>query len=460
MKNNKFNRIEQDSLGNKEISEKVYYGIQTKRAIENFPVSNIRESPELIKGYAIIKKSAAYTNIKLGILEEDKGNAIIRAADEILSGRFNDQFPVDVYQAGAGTSFNMNINEVLANRALEILGRKKGEYTFLSPNDHVNMGQSSNDTFPTASHIAIIFSLEKFTKILQNLEESFIEKGKEFSRIQKSGRTHLMDAMPVTLGNEFLAYAKAINKSNKRIIQRKNDLLEIPIGGTATGTGVNSHPKFKQNIIKKISEYTSFKFTISENSFEGLQSRSQMIALSSSLKELAIELIRISNDLRLLNSGPTTGLAEINLPAVQPGSSIMPGKVNPVMAECLNMICFQIIGNDTTVSYAGQAGQMELNVMTPVMTYNILNTISLLTNYLPVFIKKCIKGITANEEKIKSYLEKNPSLATLLSPKIGYLKAADLAKESLKKNISIEDLAIEKGIISKKEAEKLFHKKI
>jgi aspartate ammonia-lyase len=459
MKNNKLNRIEHDSLGYKKLSEEVYYGIQTKRAIENFPVSKIRESPELIKGYTIVKKAAAYTNMKLGLLEEKNGKAIIQAADEILLGNFDDQFPVDVFQAGAGTSFNMNINEVLANRALEILDRKKGDYEFLSPNDHVNMGQSSNDTFPTASHIAIIYSLEKFLPLLKALEESFIEKGKEFCRIPKTGRTHLMDAMPVTLGDEFLAYAKAINKSNKRINQRKNDLLEIPIGGTATGTGVNSHPKFKQNIIKKISEYTSFNFIASENSFEGLQSRSQMVALSSSLKELAIELIRIANDLRILNSGPTTGLAEIELPAVQPGSSIMPGKVNPVMVECLNMICFQIIGNDTTVSYAGQAGQMELNVMTPVMTYNIITSISLLTNYLPVFTRKCIKGIIANEEKCRSYLEKNPSLATLLSPKIGYLKAAEIAKESLEKNISIEKLAITKGIISKEEAEILFHKK-
>jgi len=449
-------RIERDSLGEKEIPDEVYYGIQTKRAIENFPVSGIRERPELILAYVYIKKAASIVNMDLGLLDKNRGHAIVKACDEALNGSFNDQFPVDVFQAGAGTSFNMNVNEVIANRALEILKKEKGDYKFLSPNDHVNMAQSTNDTFPSATHIAVIMAVDKLLPVLSDLSQAFFDKGKEFCNISKSGRTHLMDAMPVTLGDEFIAYGMAISRAAERIKERRDNLLELPIGGTATGTGANAHPEFRKRVIEKLSELTSLNFVCAKNQFEALQSRSQLVAISSSLKELSLELIRIANDLRLLASGPTTGLFEIELPPVQPGSSIMPGKVNPVMAECLNMICFQVVGNDVTVSLSGQAGQMELNVMTPVMAYNILNEISLLTNYLWVFEKKCVRKIKANEKRCREYLELNPSLATLLSPKIGYLQAAEIAKESFKKGISVEELVVKKRILTKEEAKDIF----
>ncbi len=449
-------RMEKDSLGEKMIPARAYYGIQTLRAIENFPVSGRTESPVLIRAYMILKKATALANMELGTVDEERGRAILKAADEILEGNLMDQFPVDLFQAGAGTSFNMNVNEVLANRALEILGKERGEYEYLSPNDHVNRSQSSNDTFPTASHIAIIMEANVLQGVLKNLGLSFERKGEQFSTVPKSGHTHLMDAMPVTLGDEFLAYGSAIIRAAEKIQERINDLLEIAIGGTATGTGVNAPILYRERVIDKLVELTSIPFIPAKNSLEALQSRSQMSAFSGALRELALELIRIANDLRLMGSGPTAGLAEIKLPPVQPGSSIMPGKVNPVMAECLNMISFQIIGNDTAVALAVQAGQLELNVMTPVMTSNILESLSLLNNYLPVFQLRCIDGIETDVERLKSVASINPSLATILSPRIGYMRAAELASEAMKKNQSISELVIIRGILSKEEAEKLF----
>ena len=449
-------RLEKDSIGKKEIPNDVYYGIQTLRAVENFPVSGRRERPELIKSYILIKKAAAITNMELGTLDNVLGEAVVKAADEIISGKFVDQFPLDIFQAGAGTSFNMNINEVLANRALEILGKKRGEYSYLSPNDHVNQSQSSNDTFPTASHIAILFDADILNITLLNLANVFKRKGKEISSIPKSGRTHLMDAVPVTIGDEFIAYGSAVKRAAERIRERRNDLLEVAIGGTATGTGVNSPPHYREKVVEKLAELTSLELVPANDSFEALQSRSQIAAFSGALRELALELIRIANDLRLMGSGPTSGLNEIVLPPVQPGSSIMPGKVNPVMAECLNMISFQIIGNDTAVSLAVQAGQLDLNVMTPVMTSNILESISILNNYLPVFQSSCVKGIQVNEEQLQMVAGMNPILATLLSPKIGYLRAAELAEESMKTNQPIKDLVIAKGILSEEETNRLF----
>lgn len=450
-------RTERDPLGKIELPDHVYYGIQTARAIENFPVSGIQERPEFVKAYALVKKACALANMELGMLDEERGNAIVKAADECLAGDFSDQFPVDVFQAGAGTSFNMNVNEVLANRALEILGKPKGDYEFLSPNDHVNKAQSTNDTFPTASHIAIAAIAHKLLKAIHDLARAFIEKGDEFSSVQKSGRTHLTDATPVTLGDEFRAYGSALHRAAARIDQRVDDLLELPIGGTATGTGLNTHPEYRETVVAKLAKLTCMPFRQAKNSFEALQSRSQIAAFSSALKELSQELIRIANDLRLLGSGPTTGLAEIELPAVQPGSSMMPGKINPVMAECLNMVAFQVVASDTAVSLAAQAGQIDLNVMTPSMTYNILQSIAILTNYLPVFRKRCVEGIVADVERCRAYLEMNPSLATLLSPKIGYLGAAILAKESLEKKIPVLKLAIKKGIITREETDKLLN---
>jgi aspartate ammonia-lyase len=449
-------RIEKDSIGEKEIPATAYYGIQTLRAIENFPVSGRNESPELIRAYVILKKAVVITNMELGTVDNKRGEAILKAADMVLDGKFEDQFPVDLFQAGAGTSFNMNINEVLANSALEILGKEKGEYYYLSPNDHVNRSQSSNDTFPTASHIAIIMAADSLLSIIANFGHSLELKGVEFLSIPKSGRTHLMDAMPVTIGDEFLAYSRAVQRAAERILERRNDLLEIAIGGTATGTGVNSHPLYREKVIEVLSNLTSLDLKPANNSLESLQSRSQMSAFSGALRELAVELIRIANDLRLMGSGPTAGLDEIKLPPVQPGSSIMPGKINPVMAECLNMISFQVIGNDTTVSLASQAGQLELNVMTPVMISNILESISILYNYIPVFQSRCIEDIQVNKKHLMDTAGLNPSLATLLSPKIGYLQAAEIAREAMETKQSIRELAVKKGIISAKEAEKIF----
>jgi aspartate ammonia-lyase len=449
-------RTERDSLGTLELPDHVYYGVQTARAIENFPVSGMRAHPELVRAYVLLKQAAAQANMDLGVLDPVPGKAIFDAAKRALDLDITVHFPVDVYQAGAGTSFNMNINEVIANIALEILGKKKGDYAALSPNDHVNMGQSSNDTFPTASHIAVLVLADRLLPVIESLADAMELKGKEFMAIPKSGRTHLMDAMPVRLGHEFKAYAKALNRGWIRVMERADDLLELPMGGTATGTGVNAHPAFRETVIGKISDKFEQEFRPAQDSFEALQSRALLAAFSSSLKELALELIRIANDLRLLGSGPTTGLAEIKLPPVQPGSSIMPGKVNPVMAECLNMIAFQVIGNDTTVGLAVQAGQLELNVMTPVITHNILQSVSLLLAYLPAFTARCVEGIEADAERCRAYLEINPSMATLLTPRIGYLEAASLAREALEKRVPVSDLAVEKGLISAEEAEQIF----
>jgi aspartate ammonia-lyase len=449
-------REEEDSLGKKKIPESAYYGIQTLRAMENFPVSGRKESVQLVMAYVMLKKAAAMANMDLDNLENEKGSAIIQAADEILSGEMADQFTVDLFQAGAGTSFNMNINEVLANRALEIIGKKKGQYEFLSPNDDVNRSQSSNDTFPTASHIAIILESDNLYNAMTNLVKSFKRLGDSMLSVPKSGRTHLMDAMPVTLGDEFIAYSVAIARARDRIKDKRDQLLEVAIGGTATGTGVNTPPSYRETVICRLSEITSLPLIPAKNSLEALQSRSQMLSFSGALRELALELIRIANDLRLMGSGPTSGLNEIQLPPVQPGSSIMPGKVNPVMAECMNMICYQIIGNDTAVSLAAQAGQFELNVMTPVMSSNIIESILLLNNYLPVFQKRCIEGIVVNEDGVEGVVSMNPSLATLLSPKIGYLNSAKISKEAMDKKLSIKELVVLKGILSPDEADQLF----
>jgi aspartate ammonia-lyase len=449
-------RRELDPLGEKEVPAEAYYGIQTQRALENFPVSGLREHPDFIKAYVMIKKAAALTNMEVGFLDPKIGEPIVQACDEVLEGNLTDQFVLDVFQAGAGTSFNMNVNEVLANRALEIIGRPKGDYKAIGPNDHVNMAQSTNDTFPTAMHVATLFGLEKLFKVLESLRDAFQNKGEEFADVIKSGRTHLNDALPVTLGQEFKAYSSAIDRALKQLRIRSEGLKEVALGGTATGTGVNTHPKYRELAVKKLSEISSLNLKPAPDHFEAQQSHQKIAAVSSGLKELALELIRIANDLRLLSSGPTTGLGEILLPAVQPGSSIMPGKVNPVMCECLNMVGFQIMGNDLTVSLAVQAGQLELNVMMPVIIYNVTQSIDLLVNYLPVFITKCVEGIIADSERCADYLEKNPSLVTLLSPHIGYLKAAEIAKEALERKMSVKKLVLEKGLLDKKKIDEIF----
>jgi aspartate ammonia-lyase len=449
-------RQERDSLGMLDVPDEVYYGIQTQRAVENFPVTGRREPPELIRAYALVKEAAALANMELGVLDRPRGEAIVAAAAEVAAGGLADQFPVDIFQAGAGTSFNMNMNEVLANRALEILGRRRGEYEFLGPNDHANLSQSSNDTFPTASHLAIILEADRLQARLRELARALERKGEEFRSLPKPGRTHLMDALPVTLGDEFQAYGTAIARASTRIRERRDGLLELAIGGTATGTGASSPPGYRDAVIQHLSRLTALNLYPARDSLEALQSRSQMASFSGALRELALELIRIANDLRLMGSGPTSGLDEIVLPAVQPGSSIMPGKVNPVMAECLDMVAFQIIGNDAALSLAVQAGQLELNVMTPLMTHTILDSLGMLNRYLPAFTARCIDGIQANDLRLVSYVGMNPALATLLTSRIGYLRAARIAEEAMEKKRPIRDLAVEKGILSEKEADALF----
>ncbi len=374
-------------------------------------------------------------------------------------GKLIDQFVVDVFQAGAGTSFNMNVNEVLANRALEILGKQKGEYKIVGPNDHVNMAQSTNDTFPTALHVSVLMALQPLLKALDELAAAFEELGKKNAYVLKSGRTHLQDAVPVTVGQEFSAYGSAIANACNELRSRQENLYAVALGGTATGTGANTHPDYKRIAIAELAKLTGFPLKPAKNNFEALQSHRAAQTVSSGLKELALELIRIANDLRLLASGPTTGINEITLPPVQPGSSIMPGKVNPVMAECLNMVAFQVVGNDLSTSLAVQAGQMELNVMTPTIAYNILFSIQILANYIPVFTTKCVKGITVDEKRCEQYLEKNPSLATLLAPKIGYLEAAKIAKQAQAENRTVKEVALEKGLLKPEEIEKIFSRK-
>jgi len=449
-------RQERDTLGTRDVPYEAYYGIQTVRAMENFPVSGLRAPPSLINAYAVIKKAAALTNMELGVLDLQRGSAIVTAAEEVVAGKFAEQFPVDVYQAGAGTSFNMNVNEVIANRALEILGKSRGDYEFLNPNDHVNRSQSSNDTFPTASHIAIVREAEHLDAVLTALATALKKKGDAYALLPKTGRTHLMDAIPVTLGDEFSAYSAAVARAAARVRERRNGLLEVAIGGSATGNGVNTPDGYRDTVIRTLRSLTALDLIPAKNSFEALQSLSQMGAFSGSLKELSLELIRIANDLRLMNSGPVSGLSEISLPPVQPGSSIMPGKFNPVMPECADMIAFRIVGNDTTVSMAVQAGQFEMNVMAPLIVHTILESVSLLTRFLPVFTLQCIDGIVAHEERLMADAGTNPALATLLTPKIGYLRAAELAHESLVQQRPVRDLAIEKGILSEDDADRLF----
>lgn len=451
-------RTEADSFGERQVPKDVYWGIQTLRAVENFPVSGQKAPTVFIYAYVQVKKAAARANMQVGWLDETLGGAIVQACDEVLAGKLLNQFVVDVFQAGAGTSFNMNVNEVLANRALELLGKKRGDYKCISPNDHVNMSQSTNDTFPTALHVAALLALEPLVVALSDLSEAFARLSRKYESVMKSGRTHLQDALPITIGQEFGAYAAAIDKARQQLKGRSKGLDELALGGTAVGSGVNAHANYASIAIAELSKMAGFAFKPASNCFEALQSRSAVASISGALKELALELIRIANDLRLLSSGPTTGLAEITLPAVQPGSSIMPGKVNPVMAECLDMVAFQVVGNDLATSLAIQAGQLELNVMMPVMMYNLLQSIQLLSNFIPVFTSKCVDGITVDAAKCMAYVENNPSLAVFLSPTIGYLEAAKIAKQALEEKRSVKEIALKKGVLKPEQAKEIFEK--
>lgn len=446
-------RIDKDSLGEFKVPDNAYYGPFTARALEQYNVTGNKSHLNLIKAYVMIKRSAALTNFELQILDERIARVIIQVCDEILSGQFLDQFVVDAINSGAGTAVNMNTNEIIANRALEILGKRKGDYRIISPNDHVNMSQSSNDTFPTAMHIAILMNINLVIKSLEVLIASLKIKSIDFKNIIKIGRTHLMDAIPVTLGSEFEVYAYALERAKEEIINSQRKLEFIGIGGTAVGTGVNTPKGYREKIVKHLSNISGLNLKMSENLYFFLQSKFDIADFSSGLRNLAIELIKMANDLRLMASGPIAGLAEILIPAVHAGSSIMPGKVNPSLAECLNMICFDIIGKDVSVTMAAQAGQFELNVMLPGMLKNVLDATDMLINFLPIFATNFINGIQANSERLKQQVEKSPILITLLNPYIGYLTAAEIYKESLRTGRGIRELILGKKLMTEKELE-------
>ncbi len=451
-------RKERDTLGERELPEDVFYGIQTLRASENFPVSNLPNHPYLIDAYASIKESAALANMEVGWLDPEIGKLIVEAAMDVRQGSLRDHFIVDRFQAGAGTSTNMNVNEVIANRALELKGEKKGSYDIISPNDHVNMAQSTNDTFPTAMQISVHRMTGELIEEVRSLAISFNRKGDEFRNVLKTGRTHLQDAMPVTLGGEFKAYGSALVRAADEIERRNRMLLDLPLGGTATGTGINTHPEYRERVISHLSRIWGLELTANPSPFEAMQSTIRIVSVSSAYKELAIELGRISNDLRLLSSGPTSGFSEITLPAVQPGSSIMPGKVNPVLAECMNMICFVVMGNDVAITTAAGAGQLELNVMMPIMGNLILRSAEYFVNFLPIFGEKCIDGISVDAESLNKRVMANPILATLLNRKLGYLKAAEVAKEAMERKRSVVDIVLEKGYLTREEADEMFNR--
>lgn len=449
-------RSEKDSLGVRQIPADVYYGVQTDRAVENFPISGLRAHPRFIDAYIILKKAAALANKKAGTLTADSADALVKACDEVLAGKMRDQFPVDVFQMGAGTAFNMNMNEVLANRANEILGGKKGDYRPVNPNDHANMGQSTNDTFPTAMRVALVLVLrESLYGPLEHLEKALFAKGKEFDGVLKSARTHLQDAVPIRLGQEFAAYGEAVRRSRRAIERAEESLHEIGIGGSAAGTGLNTAPGYREAIVQELSRLTAIKFIPAADLREAMQSQRPMAEVSSALRNLALEITRIVNDLRLLSSGPTTGFAEIALPAAAPGSSIMPGKVNPSILEMVNMVAFQVIGADAVVAMAVQAGQLELNVMMPAMAYNLNFAATILGNALKILSEKCVEGITADTARCRGYAERSMGLATALNAFIGYAKAAEVAKEALGSGKTILEVIREKKILSESDIAKV-----
>ena len=452
-------RLDKDSLGEVKVPSNAYYGPFTVRASNQYKVTGQKPHLSMIKAFAMIKRSAALANRDLNILPAEKADAIVKACDEILSGNLLDQFIVDTINSGAGTAFNMNINEVIANRALEISGHNIGDYSFMNPNDDVNMSQSSNDTFPTAMHIALLMNMKGVTDSLRSLIMALEKKGQEFREVMKIGRTHLMDALPVTLGAEFEVYAFSLKRGLNKILDVCADLEYVGLGGTAVGTGANTPSGYNKLVINHLSQISGLSLKPSQNYFFSLQSKFEITMCSSILRNIAIELIKMSNDIRLMASGPISGLSEITIPAVHAGSSIMPGKVNPSLSECLNMICFIIVGNDVSVALAAQAGQFELNVMLPGMIKDMLESTDMLKNFLSVFASNMIDGLKANEQKLESLVEKSPILVTLLNSHIGYLKASEIYKESMATNKSIKELILEKGLMTKEELDNALSKK-
>ena len=449
------NRTDRDSLGSVKIPSNAYYGPFTGRAIKQYHVTGKTAHPNLIKSFVMIKRSAAIANMKTKAINRKQALAIVKACDSILKGKAQDQFVVDMINSGAGTAFNMNANEVISNVALRVLGKRQGQYQFLHPNDHVNMSQSSNDTYPTAMHMAILFSLENLIPQIEKLIKSLERKAKKFSKFKKLGRTHLMDALPVTLGDEFGAYATSLTNAKDSIINSKKQLESVALGGTAVGTGANTPRGYRKIAITELSRISKLNLKPEKDMQYSLQSKFPVTNTSSALKNFAIELGKISNDIRLMASGPIAGLGELGIPAVHAGSSIMPGKVNPSLAECMNMICFSVIGNDTTVSFSANAGQFELNVMLPGMLKAVLDSTDMLTNFLPIFSANLIDGLTANQLKLRENIENSPVIVTLLTPKIGYQKSAELFKESLKTGKTIRELVVSKKLLTNKEVNSL-----
>ena len=444
-------RIEQDSLGEVRVPDHALWGAQTQRAVDNFPISGLRPSGDYIWASALVKRAAAEVNMSLGLLDERRGRAIVQAAGQIMAGQWHEHFVVDVFQAGAGTSHNMNVNEVIANLANEALGAGRGQYSPVHPNDHVNMSQSSNDFTPTVIRVAATLKSERLLGAVDALASALDEKAAEFDDVIKSGRTHLQDAVPVRLGQEFGAYAQAVKLDRGRIALAVEGLKRLGIGGTATGTGLNSHPDYHLAMVAKLSELAGIDFRSSGNLFESMQSTADFLGASSALRSLAVTLTRIANDLRLLSSGPSTGLGELSLPPVMPGSSIMPGKVNPSMADMLNMVCYQVMGNDQTIMACSQAGQLELNVMTPIIGYNLLQSLEILSNAIQVFAERCVRGIRANVERCRQLAEGSMGLATALNPYIGYSAAAAVAQEALSRGVSLRQVALERGYLTEEQ---------
>lgn len=442
-------RIEKDSMGEREISHSAYYGIQTLRAVENFPISGIKPLATYVDACLLIKKAAAIANGELECIPTDISQAIVQAVDEILNGELRDQFVVDVYQAGAGTSHHMNVNEVLANRSLEILGDKKGNYNKISPNDHVNYGQSTNDVIPTAIRVGGILALEhSLYPALENAIATLENKATEFQAVVRSGRTHMQDAVPVRLGENFRAWQYILTSHQDRIKAAAKELAVIGLGGSATGTGLNTHPQYRFRVAEILSDYLKQPITSAPHLMAAMQSMAPFVAVSSTLRNLAQDLVKISHDLRLLDSGPKTGLKEIQLPPVQPGSSIMPGKYNPVMAEMTSMVCFQVMGYDSAIALAAQAGQLELNVMMPMIAYDLIHSIEILGNTVKALDTKCLQGITAFPKRCEAYAEGSLALVTALNTHIGYLNAAAIAKESLETGKSLRQLVLERELMN------------
>ncbi|MGE0088303.1 MAG: aspartate ammonia-lyase [Bacteroidales bacterium] len=450
-------RREHDLLGERDVPNEYLYGVQTMRAIENFNISGITLNfyPVIIQSISMVKLAAAQANLELGLIETPIANAIIHACNELINGKLHNHFIVDMIQGGAGTSTNMNANEVIANRALEILGYERGQYEYCHPNNHVNLSQSTNDAYPTSVKIAIVKSNYKLISVLQDLIDSFYAKSREFRNVIKMGRTQLQDAVPMTLGQSFEAYAVTLEEEIERLLQNANLFLEVNMGATAIGTGINSEPEYAEKVIKYLRKISGLNVVNAKNLVEATQDTGAFVMYSSALKRLAVKLSKISNDLRLLSSGPRTGINEINLPPMQPGSSIMPGKVNPVIPEVVNQIAFKVIGNDLTVTMAAEAGQLELNVMEPVIVQSIFESIEMLINGMKTFKYRCIDGITANEKRCRELVLNSIGIVTALNPALGYETCSMLAKEALLNDKSVYDLVIEKKLLSVAELDEL-----